>query len=211
MITQRFMPRVLGVALVLAAGWLTGCATVTTIDSEVKSFAASPLPGSGAFRFERLPSQQDKPEMAAKLEGWVLPALNAAGFTRDEVKAKYSVQLSAYSMLEPGNAVQMPWPYFSYFYPGPDRVILHRGRLISVGPSFYGAVMVPDNRTHVSSLSLVVRELATGTVVYETSAVNEQRWSEPERVFPALAMAALQGYPAANAEKRKVSITSGKP
>ena len=223
--------RVKGLALVLAAGLVSGCATTNQIDSEVKSFngpaaialtpgntssapgttnAFTVAPARGSFRFERLPSQQKDAAQAAKIEAWAQPALEKAGFTRDDAKATYAVQLSAYSMEEP-RGFDYNYARFSFYYPGYDRLVYYRGRLISFGPGIYAPAFVPDTRNVVSGLTLVVRNVASGQVVYETSAVNEQRRFDAARVFPALAIAAMDGYPVASPEKRKVSVTVPNP
>ena len=208
-------------ALALCA-LLTGCATTSQIDSEVTSFMGPGASGGvvqgtvanssanevakGTFRFDRLPSQQKDAAQAGKMEAWALPALEKAGFKQSDANAQFNVQLSAYSMEEP-RGLEYNRARYSYFYSGYDRVVLYRGRLISFGPSLYAPGLLADIRNFVSGLSVVVRSAATGQVVYETSAVNEQRWFDAGRVFPALALAAMDGYPAASSDKRKVSVT----
>ena len=206
-------------ALALSA-LLTGCATTSQIDSEVTSFigpAAAGAVGGGTvanpattstFRFDRLPSQQKDGAQASKLEAWALPALEKAGFKQSDVDAQFNVQLSAYSVEEP-RGPDYRWARYHYFYSGYDRVVLYRGRLISFGPAFYAPGQWADARNVISGLSVVVRSAATGQVVYETSAVNEQHRVDAGRVFPALALAAMDSYPAASASagKRKVSVT----
>ena len=209
----------LTLASVLAlSALLTGCATTSQIDSEVTSFigpAAAGAVGGGTvanaattstFRFDRLPSQQKDGAQASKLEAWALPALEKAGFKQSDFNAQFNVQLSAYSMEEP-RGPDYQWARYHYFYSGYDRVVLYRGRLISFGPAFYAPGQWADARNVISGLSVVVRSAATGQVVYETSAVNEQHWFDAGRVFPALALAAMDSYPAASAGKRKVSVT----
>ena len=57
--------RVLLTGLILAAGLLSGCASMRIVDSDVVSVVAAPAGMSlqGAkYRFERLPSQANNPE-----------------------------------------------------------------------------------------------------------------------------------------------------
>ena len=82
------------VAWVAAVGLLTGCATVSTVESDVQSFSTTATPvQAGTFRFERLPSQDQNAEQATSLESMAQAALLKAGFTRMESGARYSVQI----------------------------------------------------------------------------------------------------------------------
>ena len=40
-------------------------------------------------------------------------------------------------------------------------------------------------------MSVVIRELGSGRVIYETNASNEQRWFDPDTVFPPMFEAAV--------------------
>lgn len=98
------------VAWVAAVGLLTGCATVSTVESDVQSFSTTATPvQAGTFRFERLPSQDQNAEQATSLESMAQAALLKAGFTRVESGARYSVQIGAGTV----EAVQtVPYPFF---------------------------------------------------------------------------------------------------
>jgi hypothetical protein len=185
----------------LTGALLAGCSSVTPIESDVKSFAG--LPGAstakaGSFRFERLPSQQQEPAQASKMEGFAQPALEQVGFKRDDAHAQYSVQLGAYSMQQIAVPVGGWGP--RYFYPGFDRWGYHHGFW---GPGRWG----PDPM-YVSGVSVTIRELGTGKVVYETNATNEQRWFDPETVFGPMFIAAMKDFPAAPAGSRTISVTT---
>ena len=79
----------------LALSWLTGCASMRLIDSDVVSVAAAP-PGmslQGAkYRFERLPSQVHNPE-AGLAEQQAQAAMTAVGLVRDDAAASLSVMV----------------------------------------------------------------------------------------------------------------------
>lgn len=69
-----------GAALALV-GTLAGCAGWNTLTSVVHSYGQWPAARApGTYAFERLPSQQARPEHQQMLEAAVRPALEAAGF-----------------------------------------------------------------------------------------------------------------------------------
>lgn len=213
---NKYSTLILASTLALS-GLSTGCASTSKLNIEVTSFigpAASEADTQGTvanvavintFRFDRLPSQQKDDVQASKIEAWSLPALEKAGFKQGDANAQFNVQLSAYSIQEP-RGPDYHWARYHYSYSSYNRVALYRGRLMSLGPVLHFPVLPVDARNFVSGLSVVVRSAATGQVVYETSAVNQQRWFDAGRVFPALALAAMDGYPAASPDKRKVSV-----
>jgi len=53
---------------------------------------------------------------------------------------------------------------------------------------------------------VLLRELASGQVVYETSATFDSTWSDSNNLLPVLMQAALQDYPQPLAGPRKVNI-----
>ena len=56
--------------------------------------------------------------------------------------------------------------------------------------------MVPmEVRRYQRLLSLVLRDLATGQVVYETQASQDSRWPIGNDLIPAMVTAALHGFP----------------
>jgi hypothetical protein len=94
--TIRQLTRWFSMALAaMALTFLTGCASMRLIDSDVVSVAAVP-PGmslQGAkYRFERLPSQVHNPE-AGLAEQQAQAAMTAVGLVRDDATASLSVML----------------------------------------------------------------------------------------------------------------------
>jgi hypothetical protein len=51
------------------------------------------VPANPAYRFERLPSQQN--DQQDQVEAWADPALFRAGLKRDDAAPRYSVQVAA--------------------------------------------------------------------------------------------------------------------
>ena len=186
-------------ALVAVAAVLTGCATVSTVESDVQSFATTPTPvQAGTFRFERLPSQDQDATQAASLEKMAQAALVKAGFSRVDTGARYSVQIGA-GTAETVSA--FPDPFFGRSAWSPfGRPRMWHGR------HFYGSPWLMDRENYVTRVRLEIRELSSGKLVYESTATNEESWFNPARVLPALFEAALADFPTPPKGVRKVVV-----
>ncbi|WP_367847581.1 DUF4136 domain-containing protein [Rhodoferax sp. WC2427] len=175
--------------LLAAAVLLGGCATTTRVDSDVQSFAnwTSAVPRPVGFRFERLPSQQTDAAQQTAVEQLALPALAQAGLVLDGPNARFSLQINTQMVTE------STWsnPYGPW---GPRGPWLAGGRGLH-GP-FMGPLMPPmEVRSYQRLLSLVLRDLTTGQVVYETQARMDSRWPIGNDLLPAMVTAALHGFP----------------
>lgn len=181
-----------------AALLLGGCATVSTVESEVQSFSAAPIPvQAGTFRFERLPSQDQDANQSAMLEGMAQTALEKAGFSRNDAAARYSVQIGAGT----SESVQgYPGPFFGRFAWSFGRPGMWRGR------AFYSSPW-PDNELYITRVRLEIRQLSSGKVVYESTATNEESWFNASRVLPAMFEAVMADFPSPPKGVRKVVIT----
>jgi hypothetical protein len=58
-------------------------------------------------------------------------------------------------------------------------------------------------------VGVFVRELGSNRVVFESHAVNDGPWLDPNAAFPAMFEAALQGFPNPPAGPRQVNIQLG--
>jgi Domain of unknown function (DUF4136) len=192
------LPKLLGLALV-AVFLLSGCATGYLLDNTVHSFSRLPaLPEQPTYRFERLPLQQS-PEQAA-LEEMADPALHRAGLRRDDANPRYSVNVSA--RLQP---MLSPWADPWYRWGGWGVGMHHRG----FGMGFGGLWGPMESPWHNRVVSVIVRELASGNVVFESHASNEGPWLDNRAVFPAMFQAAMQGFPNPPSGPRRVDIQIG--
>ncbi|SDP25714.1 protein of unknown function [Rhodoferax sp. OV413] len=187
--------------LLAAAVLLTGCANLWRVDSEVQSFASwSSPPGPLPFRFERLPSQQTEAQNA--LEQLALPALNQAGFVLDTARPAYSLLITTQAQETTYRDDPFMWGggYYSPWIGGG----IGAGR--GWGMGFSAPLWRAPPRNFQRQLSLVLRELSTGQVVYETRAGFDSRSPIGTDVVPALVAAALQGFPHPPAGPRNVTI-----
>ena len=187
----------------LALSLLTGCATVRLIDSDVMSVVAVP-PGmslQGAkYRFERLPSQANNPE-AGLAEAQAQAAMAAVGLVRDDVNAQLSVLVSFVGnqyLADPWGRPLVPgWsPY--------GNVFISNGFSPRVGMGM--GMQFPPTTHYRREVGLIMRDLKSGQVVYETRASNDGPWSDNTTLFATLFQAALANFPNPPAGLRRVNI-----
>lgn len=178
---------------------LTGCGTTRRIDSQVQSTrvqvaGVSPLQGAH-YRFERMPSQINNPA-AGLAEQQAQVALTSVGLVRDDALAQLSVQINARAT----SYMADPW-----------------GRpMLGVGMNSYGrhgwstsmgfGMRFPPPTHYQYEVSIVMRDLRSAQVVYETQAVHNGPWADANTIFPVLMQAALQGFPNPPAASRQVNI-----
>lgn len=196
--------RLLALALVAAA--LSGCATGYLLDTQVQSFSALPaLPAQPTYRFERLPSQQGDPNQTT-LELLADPALQKAGLRRDDANPQYSVQVAGRSQ-----QTLSPWASPYGWGWGGWNVGLGGwgGRGAAWGVGFGGPWPGWDSYWFHREVSVIVRDLASNRVVYETSAINDGPWYDTGAVLPAMFDAAMQGFPNPPPGPRRVDVQVG--
>jgi hypothetical protein len=213
---------VLGLLSVPALLQLTGCASARLIDSEVNAFSTlATVPVGSSYRFERLPSQQTDTQRQDQLEAIAQASLAKVGLQRvgdapGSPAARYSVQMGI-SVQRSDLAVWDDWgPRFGGFVgvsSGPY-VMGHghghghrRGHGAVYGSFGYGfAFPYLPPPSYVREVSLVLRELASNQVVYETRAKHESPWADSLNILPAMFDAALQGFPTPPTGPRRVPV-----
>lgn len=196
-----------------ALAGLSGCATRWVVDSNVQSFSTLPatVPAGATFRFERLPSQQSgaAQESQAQLEAMAQPALERAGLQRDDAAPRYSAQIGARVSAELSPWAD-PWLQAGPWGPrysgwalgyghGPYRGFGYGGWY---GPGFPPAA----NPWYDREVSIVLRELPSNQVVYETRARNDGPYSASPAILTVMFEAALQGFPNPPQGARRVDL-----
>lgn len=182
---------------------LAGCASTYKLDNQVQSFShLTAMPAQPSYRFERSLSQQADPAQQA-LEALADPALHRAGLRRDDSAPRYSVQVSARTerSLSPYADPWGPWGWGGW---GVGLGGRHFGLGLG-GPWPRG-----DSYWFHREVSVIVRELASNRVVYETRAVNDGPWLDNNAVLPAMFDAAMQGFPNPPPGPRRVDIQVGR-
>jgi hypothetical protein len=102
-----------------------------------------------------------------------------------------------------------PWDYggwgpfgHPFAMPGRDYVVTGSGQVV------FFPMMAPRFETpyYQRTVSLVIRDAASGRVVYETRAAHDGRWNSTPALWTAMLDAALQGFPAPPTGVRQVNI-----
>jgi hypothetical protein len=191
----------------LGLSLLTGCASIRLIDSDVVSVAAVP-PGmrlqGATYRFERLPSQVHNPE-AGLAEQQAQAAMSAVGLVRDDALATLSVLVGISGTQYPAD------PWGQPIGPGwtPYGSIAIGSGLGGVFGSHVGLGMgmrFPPPTHYRREVSLILRDLKSGQVVYETRASHAGPWRDSAPIFATLFQAALSNFPNPPAGARRVNI-----
>jgi hypothetical protein len=188
--------------LVVGAAVLAGCAGYK-LDNQVQSFSSAPSFSTPvSYRFERTPSQAADPNQP-QLEAFADQALFNAGFRRDDAAARYAVQVTA--RVQPTlSPYADPWDRWGWGWGfGAWRWGHHSGVGIGLGSR------IPESPWYHREVNVLVRELATNKVVYETRAVNDGPWLDNTQVLPAMFVAAMTGFPNPPAGPRRVDIQVG--
>jgi hypothetical protein len=191
----------------LSLSFLTGCTSMRLIDSDVVSVAAVP-PGlslQGAkYRFERLPSQVHNPE-AGLAEQQAQAAMTAVGLVRDDAGASLSVMVGfsgTQYLADPwGRPLGTGWtPY------GSIAVGSGFGRSFGSHVGLGVGMRFPPPTHYRREVSVVMRDLKSGQVVYETRASHAGPWSDSVPIFTTLFQAALANFPNPPVGPRRVNI-----
>lgn len=192
-------PFFLRAAAVLAcASALAGCASGWLLESDVNSFSSVPaLAPNPTYRFDRLPSQLAMPMQQEQLEALADPALFKAGLKRDDAAPRYTVQVGARVQ-----RIVSPWadPWGGWGGGG-------IGFYFGSGPFGFSSPFPRfDNPYYEREVSVVLRELPSNKVVYETRAKSDGPWTDNTTVLPILFEAALQGFPNPPPGPRRVNV-----
>ena len=201
------MRRILQAALLCIAALLTGCATTRVVDSDVQAFSTIQKVGEPAtFRFERLPSQQAHPQDQAALEAIAKASLERVGLRADEANAHFSVQVDAnvqrvvrrdfwYDPWRGGN-----WgnPWGPPGWHGPHRYF---------GSPFWGPTTAfPEPDLFVHEVHIVMRDLKTQQIVFESRATHESLAPGDAATLGAMFDAALKDFPLPPQGPRRLRI-----
>ncbi len=199
--------RGLAAVLAIATLALAGCATTYRLDNQVQSFSSLAAVPAGGYRFERMPLQQSEASQP-RVEALAEAALARAGLARNDAAPTLGVQVW-------GRMQRINGPWVDPWGPGPWEPGTGWGSIsggsrgqvgLGVGIGFgmpFGGYERPWWRREVG---VVMRDLATGQVVYETHASHDGPWLDPDRALGAMFDAALHGFPVPPTGQRRVDI-----
>ncbi len=180
---------------------LSGCGGLRLVDAQVQATATSaPIESGARYRFERLPSQADQPQ-AAQVEAITQVALAQVGLVRNDSAARYSVL--------PGARIQ---PYSADYWGDPigrpgtgpyGQIVIGTG---SAGSMVGWGMRFPPPTHYRYEVSLLLRDLQSGQVVYETRAFHDGPWRDSDNILAALFEAALKDFPHPSGGVRRINI-----
>jgi hypothetical protein len=200
-LNNQSIPSLFAAAALVCSVALSGCARPRMVDSEVRSFTGGvPAAVGMTYRFERLPSQREGEELRDRIESQATQALQRAGLVHNDSNARYSVQVVVTTVQGVRN------PYARERFGNTSLLIGSGGLSFGFGPMFNA-----DASWYSHTVRILIRDIASTVLVYETSAVFDGPWSDTLNLLPAMLEAALSDYPNANPGPRKVVVELPSP
>lgn len=190
-------------SLLIATVTLAGCASLNSLTSEVSSYTQWPADRKpGSYAFERLPSQQTRPQQQQLLEDSARPALEAAGFTpaADASASEYIVALGA--------RVSATEQYYDDPFWWRGGIYAHR---FSRPWPYYGIGFGIPSTTYEREVALLIRDRKSGQPLYESRASNDGGSPSIQSLLPAMFEAAMKDFPAGSVTPRQVTTEITKP
>ena len=194
-------------AMLVAAAALAGCAALNTMTSDVTTFSEWPADRQpGRYAFERLPSQKADATRTAALEAAAAKALEKAGFSAasDAAQADVVVQIGARISRTEISPWDDPlwWRWGGGYWRSPS---WRRGPRSAFYGGFGSEWYSPRYERNVAVL---LRDRASNTPLFEAHAQTEGSTGGDAVLLGAMFEAALQGFPAKDAQNpRRVSVT----
>lgn len=189
---KRSIPAIFSVAVM--ALFMVGCSTTRVLENEVTAFynwnASPPTPGT-AYRFERLPSQQVIGAQQDYVEERARTALAKVGMQMNPATARYSVQVRVSTQV----IERLPYDgagYDGFGFATPGVFLGGGSQGAAFGLSFPMRFSEPYYRRE---LTLLMSDLGTHQVVFETRALSDGVQGETLSVLSAMLDAALRGFP----------------
>jgi len=183
---------------IVAAAMLSACASFNDVAADVSSYSRWPAGrGPATYAFERLPSQQTRPQQAQMLEDAARPAVEGAGFAAapEGSAPDVTIQLGARIVETDG------YPYDDPFWYG-GMGVWHRpfGRFARPYygyPGWRAGFWGPYNDfpNYQREVALLIRDKRSGEPLYEARAQNEGSTTGVTTVLPAMFVAALKDFP----------------
>ena len=192
-------------ALLTLALLLGGCSGMRVVESQVRATPASAgqaIEAGARYRFERLPSQTD-PVETDSVEAIAEAELSEVGLVHDDAAARYSVQIT--TRMQSYTVDDWGRPY--------DGGHLGGSIVIGTGGAIYGpggmvgmGMRMPPSTQYRHEVTLLLRDLHSNQVVYETRATHEGPWSDRYNILRAMLAAALKDFPHPPAGSRRVKV-----
>jgi hypothetical protein len=186
-------------SMLLATAVLAGCAAMNTLQAEIATFGDWPADRKiGTYAFDRLPSQQARPEQQQRLEDAAHRALAAAGFMAAASGATPDVLVQVGARITRTDYVAWDDPLwwrggFGYWRPRPW-----------IGP--YWRYPAYTQTRFDREVALLIRDRASGTPLYEARASSDGYSSGGAEVLEAMYRAAMTDFPRSGVNPRSVTV-----
>lgn len=194
-------------AIVLLSALLFGCAGMRLMEIDLRALStlsAPDLADGASYRFERLLSQDAQPQAQAELEAIVERALAASPLRRatDPLLARYSLLASARTLayLQDDEGQLAP----AGLGHGQAQISLGPGG--HSGPLRYARPSMIFTYLYRSEVTLVLRDLRSMKIVYESGARHEGPWPDRGAIYASMFEAALRDFPNPPAGARRVRV-----
>ncbi len=193
------------VSTLITAAALAGCASLYNLDADVSSYSRWPAGRApSTYAFERLPSQQTRPQQAQLLEDAARSGLERAGLAAvpEGSAPDVTVQLGA-RITETDRS-----PFDDPFWYG-GRGFWHRPFIYGRygwpfgGPGWRrGGLWDPslDFPTYEREVAVLVRDKRSGEPLYEARVETQGPTSGVAAILPAMFVAAMRDFPGGSAD-----------
>lgn len=183
---------------------LGGCSGMRLVESQVRATAATPggqpIEAGARYRFERLPSQTDQADTDT-VEAIAEAELSEVGLVHDEAAPRYSVQLT--TRMQPYAVDDWGHPYEGGRLGG--SIMIGSGAF-GIGTGVGMGMRFPPSSQYRHEATLLLRDLSSNQVVYETSATHEGPWNDRYNILRAVLAAALKDFPNPPTGSRRVKV-----
>lgn len=203
-----FLPRFLWPAVVLALGLaLGGCTSGPRVVTAQVHTVSAQAPGAAVldqarYRFAVSPAVPEPGQMdSARLQQLAEAELARHGLVHAPDQARLSVEVTA--------RVQAYW-VDGWGHPHGSLSRMTFGIGVARGGWGFGLggpLWVDDSiPAYASELTVIMRDVQSGQIVYDSRARHDGRWHNTDAVLAALVAAALQGYPEPPQGARRVDV-----
>jgi hypothetical protein len=187
-------------ALLSLLAALTACAGMNAIESDVSTYSQWPADRKAtSYAFERLPSQQARPQEQAQLEATARPALAQAGFVEaaDPKDADVTVQV--------GVRISRTDRYYDdpFWWRGGSPFYSRWGARPFWGP---GAGLAYDSPRYDREVAVLIRDRKTNQPLYEARASNDGLTSGGDQLTGAMFIAAMKDFPHNGINPRRITV-----
>ena len=191
-------------ALLSLLAALSACAGMNVIESDVSTYSQWPADRKpSTFAFERLPSQQARPQEQAQLEATARPALATAGFIEaaDPKDADITVQV--------GVRISRADRYYDdpFWWRGGPMFYSRWGPRPYWGPGWGpGAAFAYDSPRYDREVAVLIRDRKSNQPLYEARASNDGLTSGGDQLTGAMFRAARKDFPLNGINPRRISV-----